>query len=58
MNSQEQDQWLSDGICEKCRRAKYCTSKCAPVKRKDDKLSGHNGAGTKRRKQFDKQKGQ
>lgn len=24
----ETDQWLSDGICDKCRRRKYCSTPC------------------------------
>lgn len=33
MNIPETDQWLLDGICNKCRRESYCKKKCGAVKR-------------------------
>lgn len=32
-NIPETDQWLLDGICNKCRRESYCRKKCGAVKR-------------------------
>lgn len=32
-NIPETDQWLLDGICNKCRRESYCKKKCGAVKR-------------------------
>lgn len=26
--SEDRDQWLSDGICSKCRRQKFCSKPC------------------------------
>ena len=28
------EQWLTDGLCDKCRRAKYCQKTCGARKRK------------------------
>ena len=32
MNNTEQ--WKTDGICEKCRREKYCSKPCTACKRR------------------------
>ena len=32
-NIPETDQWLLDGVCNKCRRESYCKKKCGAVKR-------------------------
>lgn len=32
-NIPETDQWLLDGVCNKCRRESYCRKKCGAVKR-------------------------
>lgn len=32
-NVPETDQWLLDGICNKCRRESYCKKKCGAIKR-------------------------
>lgn len=28
MNEDESEQWLLDGDCRKCRKAKYCSKQC------------------------------
>lgn len=34
----ENEQWLLDGDCSKCRREKYCSKPCTKAKRKRDVL--------------------
>ena len=37
--SSNNEQWLTDGNCNECRRQKYCTSPCKP-KRLENKRNG------------------
>lgn len=32
--SADNEQWLTDGICEKCRKQKYCSKLCTRNKRR------------------------
>lgn len=32
------DQWLTDGDCQLCRRLKYCSKKCNAAKRYDQRI--------------------
>ena len=34
----EKDQWKLDGICEKCRREKYCSKQCSARTRYGERL--------------------
>jgi len=37
MKIDETDQWLLDGICEKCRRKPHCTKRCRANKVGEEK---------------------